>query len=187
MSFRREKYVPRGGPDGGDGGNGGSVTVRADHSQNTLMGVARKRNYQAGSGGRGQGSDKHGKRGKSVRIDVPVGTEVWQVSNDGERVKLADLVKHGESVVAVRGGKGGWGNARFKTSTNRTPRIAQSGQRGETIQVVLELKLLADVGIIGLPNAGKSTLLRALSAARPKVADYPFTTLEPNLGQPLFL
>jgi len=182
MSFRREKYVPRGGPDGGDGGHGGSVTIRADRSQNTLIGVARKRVYRAANGVRGQGSDKHGRRGKSVRIDVPEGTEVWRVASDGERVKVADLVNHGEIIVAVSGGKGGWGNKRFATSTNRAPRIAQSGQRGEETKLVLELKLLADVGIIGLPNAGKSTLLRALSAARPKVADYPFTTLEPVLG-----
>ena len=182
VSFRREKYVPRGGPNGGDGGDGGNVTIRADRSQNTLLGVARKRTYRAGNGTNGQGSDKHGRRGKSVRIDVPEGTEVWQVSSDGKQEKLADLVKQGEGVVVASGGKGGWGNARFATSTNRAPRIAQSGQRGGESRLVLELKLLADVGIIGLPNAGKSTLLRALSAARPKVADYPFTTLEPVLG-----
>lgn len=182
VSFRREKFVPRGGPDGGDGGDGGSIVVVADRSQSTLMGVSRTRNYKAPRGTHGQGSGKHGKRGKSLKLQVPVGTEVWKVTEDGERERLVDLVEPGQTVVVAKGGRGGWGNTRFASSTNRAPRIAQSGQAGEQVQLVLELKLLADIGIVGLPNAGKSTFLAAVSAAHPKIAAYPFTTLEPVLG-----
>jgi GTP-binding protein len=182
VSFRREKYVPRGGPDGGNGGDGGSVIVLADRSQSTLMGVSRTRIHRAEKGTHGQGSGKHGRRGKPLKIRVPEGTEVWLVGAGGEAEKLVDLVAHGQSVVVARGGRGGWGNIKFATSTNRAPRIAQRGQKGETAHVVLELKLLADVGVVGLPNAGKSTFLASVSAAHPKIAAYPFTTLEPNLG-----
>lgn len=182
MSFRREKFVPRGGPDGGDGGDGGSVALVADRSVRTLKEVGRRRIYRAERGQHGMGSDKHGRKGQHLTLSLPPGTEVWRIHEDGAREKVADLVEEGKPVTVARGGMGGWGNARFATSTNRAPRIAQKGQRGEEAHLVLDLKLLADVGIAGLPNAGKSTLLRAISAARPRVADYPFTTLEPVLG-----
>ena len=182
VSFRREKYVPRGGPDGGDGGTGGNVVLVADRSLNTLKEVGRKRMYRAERGQHGQGAGKHGRRGEEVVVRVPPGTEVWEVREDGGRDKMSDLAEAGDTVVVARGGMGGWGNTRFATAERRAPRIAQRGQAGEAKALVLELKLLADVGIVGLPNAGKSTLLRAVSAARPKVADYPFTTLEASLG-----
>jgi len=180
--FRREKYVPRGGPDGGDGGDGGSVVVKADGSIRTLKELGRRRIYRAERGQHGQGAKKHGRRGETLVILVPVGTEVWQIDEAGGELKLGDLVARGQEIVVSRGGRGGWGNTRFASSTNRAPRFAQRGGRGEEARLRLDLKLLADVGIVGLPNAGKSTLLRALSAARPKVGAYPFTTLEPALG-----
>jgi GTP-binding protein len=180
-SFRREKYIPLGGPDGGDGGDGGSVILKADGSIRTLKEIGRRRIYRAERGQHGQGAKKHGRRGEPLVIMVPVGTEIWRVDDaDGERV--GDLVARGQELIVCRGGRGGWGNTRFTTSTNRAPHFAQRGGRGETARLRLDLKLLADVGVVGLPNAGKSTLLRAISAARPKVGDYPFTTLEPSLG-----
>jgi len=182
VSFRREKFVPRGGPDGGDGGDGGSVVFLADRSVRTLKELGRRRIYRAEAGRLGEGGKRHGRRGQALVIKVPLGTEVTRLGEDGRREQLGELVEEGASCVAARGGAGGWGNARFATSVRRAPRIAQRGQRGERARLVLDLKLLADVGIVGLPNAGKSTLLRAMSAARPKVADYPFTTLEAVLG-----
>jgi GTP-binding protein len=182
VSFRREKYVPRGGPDGGDGGNGGSVVLVAEPGLTTLAAFRRRRRYRAERGRHGEGAKRHGRSGQDLVIGVPVGTIVARLGGDQPREVVADLTVAGQRVVVARGGKGGRGNARFATSTHQAPRIAERGQRGEQAGLVLDLKLLSDVGIIGLPNAGKSTLLRAVSAARPKVADYPFTTLEPVLG-----
>ncbi|MCH7577707.1 MAG: GTPase ObgE, partial [Chloroflexi bacterium] len=179
VSFRREKYVPRGGPDGGDGGNGGSLIVVADGSVRTLKEMGRRRVYKANQGRHGLGSDKSGRRGEDVIIRVPAGTEVRDVYEDR---LLGDLDEVGKTLVAARGGIGGRGNKWFARAVYRAPRIAQRGQAGEEREIQLDLKLLADVGVVGLPNAGKSTLLQAISAARPKVAEYPFTTLEPALG-----
>jgi GTP-binding protein len=182
VSFRREKYVPRGGPDGGDGGHGGSVVLAADAALTTLAGFRRRRGYHAERGRHGEGGKRHGRSGEDLVIAVPVGTIVTRVGASEAGEVVADLTVPVQRVVVAGGGKGGRGNARFATSTRQAPRIAERGQRGEQARVLLDLKLLSDVGIVGLPNVGKSTLLRAVSAARPKVADYPFTTLEPVLG-----
>ncbi len=179
MSFRREKFIPRGPPDGGDGGAGGDVVAVADPELTTLLDLRYQRLYRAGRGVHGKGKDQHGKRGEEMVIRVPVGTTIRDIES-GEL--LADLSAPGERVVIARGGKGGRGNARFVSSTNRSPHKVQPGLPGEELLLDVELRLLADVGIIGLPNAGKSTLISVISAARPKIADYPFTTLVPNLG-----
>ncbi|HEY8768705.1 MAG TPA: GTPase ObgE, partial [Dehalococcoidia bacterium] len=181
-SFRREKYVPRGGPDGGDGGKGGDVIFEASHSVRNLKELGRRRIYKADRGRHGQGSNKHGRNAEDLVLKVPVGTQLTRLDADVGEESAGDLTEAGMRIVVAGGGSGGWGNARFATSTHQAPRIAQRGQAGQELRLRLDLKLLADVGIVGLPNSGKSTLLTQISAARPKIGAYPFTTLEPNLG-----
>ncbi len=179
VSFRREKFIPRGGPDGGDGGKGGDVVLRTSSRKRTLYDFRYKKHFKAKNGNRGQGKQKTGKKGDDLIIEIPPGT-VASNADTGEILK--DFIRPGETCVIAKGGRGGHGNKRFATSTNRAPKFAQPGEPGQTITLKLELKLLADVGIIGLPNAGKSTLISVLSSAHPKIDNYPFTTLTPNLG-----
>jgi len=179
MSFRREKFVPRGGPDGGNGGPGGNVVLKADSSKHTLMDVRYIYHRKAERGVHGKGKDMHGRSGADALVIVPVGTVVKN-ADTGEI--LADLTEQDQEIIVAKGGRGGRGNAAFVSSTNRAPHRVEEGTPGETVRLALELKLIADVGIVGFPNAGKSTFISAVSAAKPKVADYPFTTLTPNLG-----
>ena len=187
VSFRREKYVPKGGPDGGDGGKGGNIIFRANQSVNTLTFFNMKKEFKAENGAQGGKNQRTGADADNLILEVPPGTMIYKAQNvqnedNIDNEKIADLTKEGDQFVAAKGGRGGWGNVHFATATHQTPREANPGLPGEEKTIKLELRLIADVGIIGLPNAGKSTLLSRISHARPKIADYPFTTLEPNLG-----
>jgi GTP-binding protein len=180
VSFRRAKYVPRGGPDGGDGGKGGNIIIKCVNSINTLLDFRYIQDFKAQRGENGQGSQKHGSSGEDLIINVPVGTQIF--ADKTEEEPIMDFTKVGEVVVVAKGGNGGFGNDYFKSSVNQAPRYANPGQKGEEFELYLKLKILSDVGLIGLPNAGKSTFLSVITNAKPKIANYPFTTLEPQLG-----